>query len=244
MIVVLYLRALIFLVLFPTYTALCSLAVMLTSLFFNSRKVNNHIMRLWATLICQFCGVRVHTRGYENIPTGGCVFLFNHTSFFDIFAIFSTIPDVRFGAKIELFKIPFFGQAMKIVGILPIDRAKREKVYQHYDESKSRIEAGERFVLAPEGTRQKEEVLAPFKAGPFIFAINSKAPIVPVVIRGAAVIWPTQTYLMNLKSWRSEITVDILSPISTVNETLEGRNQLQQKVHAVMSPYFKTTHSD
>lgn len=238
-----WLRALLFLIIFPIYTVVCSILVLTTNILLNDRRIDNVIIRAWARGTCLLAGVSVKVQGLENVPAGGCVFLFNHTSFFDIFAIYSILPELRFGAKVELFKIPFFGYAMRRVGILPIDRSKREKVYRHYEKSRARIEAGEKFVLAPEGTRQEAEVLAPFKAGPFVFAISSKAPVVPLVIRGAAPVWPKKTFFVNMGKWHSEIQLNILSSVSTDGESLETRHHLQQKVYDMMNPYFKTTQS-
>lgn len=235
------LRAWFFLLFLPVYTLFCSIVILTTNILFNQRKIDNKVIRFWAKGICKMAGVKIHVSGMENIPAGGCLFLFNHTSFFDIFAIYTTLPEVRFGAKVELFKLPFFGYAMKRVGILPIDRSQREKVYRHYEKSKSRVEAGERFALAPEGTRQEQEVLAPFKAGPFVFAINSKAPVVPLVIKGASKVLPKKTYLVNRSTWTRDIYMHILKPIPTTEITVETRSELQKKVYDVMNPYFTTS---
>jgi 1-acyl-sn-glycerol-3-phosphate acyltransferase len=189
-------------------------------------------------------GVRVHVEGLENLKKiHGAVLVFNHASFFDIFALAATIRGLRFGAKVELFKIPFFGAAMRQVGMLPIDRARRERVFRIYDEATARMHNGEKFALAPEGGRAGQslagagagaQVLAPFKSGPFVFAIQAKVPIVPVVIRGTSQVLPKGQLFPNWDRWSRNVEVRILAPLETQDYELKDRPELQEQVHLLM----------
>ncbi|MBX3041105.1 MAG: 1-acyl-sn-glycerol-3-phosphate acyltransferase, partial [Bdellovibrionaceae bacterium] len=142
------------------------------------------------------------------------------------------------GAKIELFKIPVFGFAMRRIGILPIDRRNREGVFRVYREAQIRMQQGERFALAPEGTRQDEERLGPFKSGPFVFAINTGAPVVPVVIRNASQILPKHSLFPNMGTWKRRIRLSVLPAVSTQSMKLDDRPILQEKVRTEMLPFF------
>ncbi len=68
---------------------------------------------------------------------------------------------------------------MELCGVLPIDRGNRNKVMKVYENAIARVNRGEAFALAPEGTRQKQVELGRFKRGPFEFAINAQMDIVP-----------------------------------------------------------------
>jgi 1-acyl-sn-glycerol-3-phosphate acyltransferase len=228
---------------YPLVLVFSSILVMAVNLFFNNKKWDDYIVQLWARFSCWMFGVKVKVRGAEHIPAGGCVFLFNHTSFFDIFTMQGALNGFRFGAKIELFKIPVFGLAMRRLGALPIARHNRDEVFKVYEAAQERIHRGERFALAPEGTRQEEEKLGPFKAGPFVFAINAKAPLVPVVIRGAAQILPKGCWIPNLDAWTREVTIDVLKPVSTEGYDIKDRPVLQEKIHKQMEAYFTNVHS-
>lgn len=234
-----YPRSLIGVILFPIHTILCSVSILAVNLLFNNRKLEDHIVEIWTRNACRMFGVKVDVKGLENIPKGGCLFVFNHTSFFDIFAMNGWLGSFRFGAKIELFKIPVFGAAMRRAGILPIARSRREEVFKVYQEAEQRIAAGERFALAPEGTRQKEEILGSFKSGPFIFAINAKAPIVPIIVKGAAAILPKNHFIPNWGVWQSTIHLEVLKPVDPTEFTIEQRPELQEKVRQMMLPYFQ-----
>lgn len=232
------LRTLFVCAIYPFYLAIYSIFSLICSWIFNSRELQDKIIKTWAQGSCWMFGVSINTLGFENIPAGGCLFLFNHTSFFDILAMCASLPSFRFGAKKELFQIPFFGPAMARAGVLPIDRGDRQEVSKVYEKNRSRISQGERFALAPEGTRQQQEILAPFKMGPFIFALSAKAPIVPVIIKNASVVMPKKSWLPNWDAWHRTIDLQVLPAISTETETFEQRHELQNKVYNTMKTHF------
>lgn len=231
-------RSIVMTLLYPAVLILSSLTVLTVNFLFNNKKWDDRVVQLWGQVSCWMFGVKVKVNGFENIPKGGCVYVFNHTSFFDVFAMQGALNGFRFGAKIELFKIPIFGFAMRRLGALPIARHKRDEVFKIYQAAQSRIQRGEKFALAPEGTRQEEEKLGSFKAGPFVFAINAKAPVVPVVIRGAAAILPKGHWFPNGDVWTREITIDVLPPVETGDYDIKDRPVLQEKVRKEMEAYF------
>lgn len=172
-------------------------------------------MSLWSKVVLWFYGVDVIYDGLEKIPSkGGAILLFNHQSHFDIPAVTAySGRRLRYGAKIELFRIPFFGPALRASGCLPIARDNRAEVLRIYDEAAERFKEGVVFALAPEGTRQAKPVLGNFKKGPFIFAVKSKVPVVPVVIEGADRVLPKGELLVNLGAWKRTIRVRGLDAI-------------------------------
>lgn len=239
MLAISFLRSLLMAVVYPFFLVFISALAALSNFVFNSRKIDNKFVEIWGNLSCAMFGVKVNVTGLENVPRNvGAIFLFNHTSFFDIFSMTAALPHLRFGAKIELFNIPMFGLAMRRFGGLPIAREKRHEVIKVYDQAVSRLHAGEQFALAPEGTRQSDEKLGAFKAGPFIFAIKAQVPLVPVVIKNAQSVLPKGKFLPNLNVWRSEIELHILPPIQTVGFSLDQRELLQKQVREKMEAYF------
>lgn len=187
-------------------------------------------------MACWLFGVKVVVIGKDlwKRDSGGVV-LFNHTSFFDIFAMAGYLPDMRFGAKIELFKIPLFGAAMRRVGILPIDRQRKEKVFQIYHQAVERLKSGEKVALAPEGKRTSSpDQLSTFKSGPFIFALQSKVDLIPVVIRGAYEVYSKNNLLPNTNKLISTIHLIVLEPVSTSGDVVEQRIDLQNLTRSRM----------
>lgn len=221
--------------LFILITAFLSLCGVLNFLTLNHRKLHDFIISSWARLVCFIFNVKLRVHHPENIPHTGSVFLFNHSSFFDIFALAAVVPDIRFGAKVELFNIPLFGSAMKSAGTLPIARGSREEVFKVYSAARERIEKNEKFALSPEGGRFYGETLSPFKSGPFIFAITSGALIVPVIIKGAYEVLPMKKIWANSDRWSRTIDIYFLNPHSVRNYNNDNRQELQKVIYDQMN---------
>jgi 1-acyl-sn-glycerol-3-phosphate acyltransferase len=237
--ILLVLRSLIVtLLIFPLMTLVSSLVVLFLANL--GSPLVNGVIQFWARSVCWLYGVTVKVYYPENIRDGGFLLLFNHSSFFDIFAISSVLPEIRFGAKIELFKIPFFGSAMRAVGVIPISREEREKSVQELKNHEHKIAKGMRVALAPEGGRLGgEDFLAPFKSGPFYFALSSGAAIQPVLIQGASLIWPKGSLTPAIKRWKSEIKLIFLPQISTSSYQIDQRNELKNATFHAMDKTLK-----
>jgi 1-acyl-sn-glycerol-3-phosphate acyltransferase len=213
---------------------------LVAALFFRNPSWVDGLIYAWGRRLAWLFQLNIHFGGEKNLPQEGCLFVFNHTSHFDIVVFCAAIRKrARFGAKIELFRIPIFGPAMRAAGVLPIHRGEKEKVFQLYAESASKVREGMSYVLAGEGTRQAQPGVGErFKAGPFVFAINGQFPIVPVVIRGAGEAMPKGRFLACMQSWRHDVDIQVLPPVSTKGLSLDDRDLLQKKVREQMAAVY------
>lgn len=242
MFLVSFFRSLVALVIYIFMTFTLAIVILLLSYIKSTKEFIDRLVVFWGQLAIFLFNIEVNEYNRDSLPLGPCVFLFNHSSFFDVFVLAAKLNKMRFGSKIELFKIPFFGQAMKRIGVLPIARQNREEAYKVYERAiQVAIDKGQQYALAPEGTRQSEEKLGPFKAGPFVFAIKAQVPIVPVVIKGAAKILPKNGIIPNSKNWKGKIEIYYLNPILTEGLTLQQRRELQQSVFFVMNQKITST---
>ncbi len=148
--------------------------------------VYDHCSREWSRKLLRASGADLEVVGTENLPKGHpAVYVSNHQSWFDIFALASTLPgQIRFVAKKELAKIPFLGRAMRSAGHIFIDRQNRQAAFSAYEEAAKAIRAGLNAVVFAEGTRSRTGELQSFKKGPFVLAIAAQVPIVPVYCAG------------------------------------------------------------
>ena len=236
---IIYIRAMIATALFAIGTAILSATGVISNIIFNRRKFDNYIVETWGKLAFFLFNVELKVYGLENMEkVKGAVILFNHASFMDIFTICKGLHNIRFGAKIELFKIPVLGACMRRFGTLPIARGNREEVFRVYEEAKVRFARGERFCLSPEGGRFRSDQLLPFKAGPFVFAINAQVPLIPVVIKGAYEVWPKGKILANSDRWKRTIELHVLPPVETTGYTTETRGPLQEKIYKMMNDIY------
>jgi 1-acyl-sn-glycerol-3-phosphate acyltransferase len=238
--VLIYLRSILALIIFVPVTFVSSV-LMISNVIFHSRRFAEGLIRIWARIAVKLWSVQVDVEGRENVPAGGCLFVFNHSSDFDIPVIYSVSPPrCFFGAKIELFSIPFFGRALRIAGMLPITRSDRSGVLKLYDESIKRVHKGDSFLLAGEGTRQPVPGVGDkFKSGPFIFAINGQFPIVPLVLHGVGELLPKGQILACTKSWHSRVTLRYLKPISTTGLTVDDRERLKTDTREIMAQAYQ-----
>ncbi|MEZ4483858.1 MAG: lysophospholipid acyltransferase family protein [Syntrophotaleaceae bacterium] len=71
---------------------------------------------------------------------------------FDILALFAGVPgQFRWMAKIELFRIPLFGLAMRRAGAIAVDRSNRRNSVLSMRQAVQRIADGTSVVIFPEG---------------------------------------------------------------------------------------------
>lgn len=220
-------------------TAFFSVLVLLSAVC-GQQRLATRLISFWSKMNFAFFGIELLIEGEENLPdAGGGILVFNHQSHFDITALCAaTDKQIRFGAKIELFKIPFFGRAMRSIGTLPIARDNRSGVMKIYAEAAKRFAEGTIFVLAPEGTRQSEPVIGRFKKGPFIFALNAGVPVIPAVIKGAYEVLPKQTVFINVGRMKRVIHVRFLPPVSTQAYELGRVDELAMHVRTQMASAF------
>lgn len=240
--IIFYLRSLLMSFVFIGLTLIVSIISLANNIIWGSRKLDDKIVFAWAKITCFLFNIKINIHHIENRPSEGTVFLFNHSSYLDIFLLLVAIPGLRFGAKIELFKIPIFGAAITRAGTLPIARGNREEVFKVYEKARSRLqEDKEKFALSPEGGRFYGKNLGPFKAGPFVFAISSGAIISPVVMKGVYEALPKSTLLTNKDRWKREIDIYFLEPVDTKGFSVDQRQDLQKIVYERMnSEWIKT----
>lgn len=226
------------------WTLLYCLIAMFFAAINKQETADEHVI-FWAKSLLKVFNVEVVVEGLENLPKGrGALFIFNHQSHFDILALKAFIPrSVRFGAKAELFKIPFFGPAMRATGTLPIERDNRAEVFRVYQQAMSRFSSEMSFVLAPEGTRQKRPEIGTFKKGPAIFAINAQVPLVPTVIAGAYEVLPKQRLLPNRDRWKSKIYMRFLPPMETAGLAPKDAARIAEEARAKVVEAFSELHA-
>jgi len=186
----------------------------------------------WARQILRAAGTPVHAVGLEHVPPGEpVIYASNHSSMFDIWALFATLPgSVRFVAKRELFRIPLLGPAMRAAGHIPIDRAVKARAFEAYDEAARIIKRGITPVVFPEGTRSPTGDLLPFKNAPFALAIAAQVPIVPVYVHHTVEILPKGAWRLRPRP----IRLFVGAPIPTAGLTPRDREALRDRVRAAI----------
>jgi 1-acyl-sn-glycerol-3-phosphate acyltransferase len=192
-----------------------------------ARWIYEGIPRLWCQAILRAAGVTMRIHGVENVPRNEArIYVANHVSWFDVFALASYLPRYRFIAKKELFKLPIFGPAIRSTAAIEIDRGNRKAAFQAYETAARDVKEGLSVIVYPEGTRGRTYELRPFKKGPFVLAIAAHVPIVPTIIHGTIEIQPKGSFRIR----PGEIDLYFLEPIPTTGLTYSDRDALMKTV--------------
>jgi 1-acyl-sn-glycerol-3-phosphate acyltransferase len=132
-------------------------------------------------------GIKTEITGLENVPGGRpCIFMCNHVSNLDPPVVLPLLPGrSSVLLKKELMRIPILGRAMRMGQFVPVERGgKRDAAQTSVIAAGEALASGLNILVFPEGTRSRDGRLAAFKKGPFFLAMETKAPVVPVVISG------------------------------------------------------------
>jgi 1-acyl-sn-glycerol-3-phosphate acyltransferase len=112
--------------------------------------------------LCRLFGIKIRVIG-EAVTDRGVLMVANHTSYFDILVMSSTLP-VSFVAKLEVASWPLFGLMSKLQRTIFVDRSKRAEAAKGAQEIRKRLKAGDTLVLFPEGTTSDGNRILPFKS--------------------------------------------------------------------------------
>lgn len=186
---------------------------------------------LWGRTHLFVGGVRIVEHGVENKAGRQHIFVANHLGNFDVFALAATLRWMKFVAKAELFRVPLLGPAMARAGMIPIERANRKAAFTSYSLATERIKAGASVAVYPEGTRGYSYSLRPFKKGPFVLAIQSQAPVVPVYIYGALDVQRKGEFHVR----PGTIHMHWLPGIPTAGMTYDQRDDLARQTYEAMA---------
>ncbi|NQV16159.1 1-acyl-sn-glycerol-3-phosphate acyltransferase [bacterium] len=181
-----YFLVLVFLV---PWTAIWITLVILGKLVNPSGYAAHACGRMWAWGILATSRIKLEIDGLENINKNSqYIFISNHTSAFDIPAIYWGLKN-KMGmlAKKQLKYVPFFGWAMWAAGHFFVDRKNHKEALAVMDQVTAQLAEDKSHSLAifVEGTRSLDGQLSHFKKGAFLVSLNTGIPIVPVVINGA-----------------------------------------------------------
>jgi 1-acyl-sn-glycerol-3-phosphate acyltransferase len=210
-----------------------SLGFMLTAVvyvftrpFDSRRMVSGRMLRLVAhaaALLSPMWRFRIHGELPAKLgPKTVCVS--NHCSHTDVFLICHLPWEMKWLAKRSLFKVPFIGWGMWLVGDVGVERGSA-KAIAALGECRSWLERGVPVMIFPEGTRSKTGETQPFKDGAFKLAIEAGAEVLPMAVAGTE-------HALSKHDWRPGFARGILrvgKPIPTTGLTAADLPKLKQQ---------------
>ncbi|KAM9206619.1 1-acyl-sn-glycerol-3-phosphate acyltransferase beta isoform 2-T2 [Dugong dugon] len=224
------------------YCALCVgvsiVASVICLLRHGGRTVEN--MRIISWLLRSFkyiYGLRFEIQGREKLEVDRpCVIISNHQSILDMMGLMETLPKrcVQIAKRELLFWGPV-GLVMYLGGVFFINRQRSSTAVTVM------AEVGERMVrenlkvwIYPEGTRNSNGDLLPFKKGAFYLAVQAQVPIIPVVYSSYSSFYNLETKLFT----SGTIKVEVLDAVPTTGLTTADIPKLVDTCHQNMRSTF------
>ena len=184
------------------------------------------------------CGVHLTVTGRENIPEDRPVlYVSNHRSYFDIVIGYPLVKGLcGFVAKKQILKVPLLRVWMRLLYCQFLDR---DNVREGMKTIKSCVEQirdnGISMWICPEGTRNQEAEMLPFKEGSFKIAEMAGCPVVPVAIRHS------DDVLEKHVPWihSAHVTIAFGKPVETADLDRAGKKALPGQVRGIIEEMLK-----
>ena len=149
----------------------------------NWKKFSFKLFLVWSWLMRIFCFYGVKKIKNTELPEGPYIIIANHSSYLDIFLMYSILPKHRFVflGKSEILSYPIIRTYFKNLNI-PVFRGDKSKAGQSYNLAAKAVKEGWSIVIFPEGGIPDSQCpkMIPFKNGAFKLAKALNIPIVPL----------------------------------------------------------------
>jgi 1-acyl-sn-glycerol-3-phosphate acyltransferase len=223
-------RILSYINLFCSTLFLCFIAYLAMPFFGRKEELVHRMARFWARVYLIIGGVNVTFRGGDHLKEPPYIIMSNHQSALDIMSLLIGLPvSFKFVAKQELFRIPVFGWALKRAGYVSLDRENPRKALKDMEVAAQKIKDGASLVIFPEGTRSANGRLLPFKKGAFSLAMKAGVPIIPLGIKGTALLQP-EGY--NVPIRKGSVTIVAGEPIPVEGKGTGYKDALAEQVRS------------
>lgn len=235
-----FIRSLIFNILFYGWTTICCLLLLPALLFPRSFVLGATRVYLFFVGLFEkyIMGLSYEIRGSEFLPkTGTYIVAAKHQSAYETLKLHALFGDPTIILKQELMKIPLFGFFLKKIDVIPINRKNKEASIRAIVEGAKRMAKNNRpIVIFPQGTRVPVNVDAkqkPYKGGIVKMYSHTDIPIIPMALN-SGLFWGRKSFMKR----PGRVVFEFLPPIEPglpdkkVMRALEDR--IEEKTHNLM----------
>uniref|UniRef100_A0A8D2E2W0 1-acyl-sn-glycerol-3-phosphate acyltransferase n=1 Tax=Sciurus vulgaris TaxID=55149 RepID=A0A8D2E2W0_SCIVU len=224
------------------YCALClsvsAVASAVCLLRHGGRTVENMSIISWFVRSFKYAyGLRFDVKGREKLEVDRpCVIISNHQSILDMMGLMEILPRrcVQI-AKRELMFLGPVGLVMYLGGVFFINRQRSSTALTVMaDLGERMVQENLKVWIYPEGTRNDNGDLLPFKKGAFHLAVQAQVPVVPVVYSSFSSFYNLKTKLFT----SGTIKVQVLDAVPTSGLTVADVPKLMDTCHHAMRSTF------
>jgi len=206
-------------------TILMGTAALFSLLF--GKRYGAYVTHLWGRAVMAGYGIRLDVRGRGHAGGGPYVIVANHSSMLDIPAMAAAVPlRFHFVSRPFFFHVPFLGWGMRAAGHIAIQRGKAREAAQTLQNLRTRLASGLSVCLFPEGTRSPDGTVQRYKRGPFLTAVETGTPVLPVSLGGVAARLPKK----KLVATPGRIRVTFGEPIPDDGVDQRGTKELARRI--------------
>lgn len=186
----------------------------------------------WGLGIMKKYKIKLNISGLENVPEGPVVFVSNHQGYADIpvFCAVLAKKQIGFVAKTSLGRIPVFGEWIRDIRSVFIERDDPRSSLKTMEEGIEFLKKGFSLVIFPEGTRSKGPKPGEFRKGSLRLATKSGVPIVPVTLNGTYQVFEENGWVKS----GAEADFHIHPAIGTKGLSKAETNSLAEKVESII----------
>ena len=170
---------------------------------------------------------------YDQVPKGQVVFIPNHASFCDAFALTAALPDERLrdtqwaGWVGIAFGNPVFSYFSRLAQVVPIDAEK--SMLTSLALGAAVLKGGKSLIWFPEAKRTLDGNLLPFKQGIGILMKDQDIPLVPVFLDGTAKALPPGQSFPSYFPNPPKVRVFFGEPVEAAQLMKEGEGESPQE---------------
>jgi 1-acyl-sn-glycerol-3-phosphate acyltransferase len=192
----------------------------------------------WLRVACRIFGITLSLRddnsGHLGPPPHLYIWL-NQSNLAEVLA-FRALPKHFLVINVEYAAMPLLGWARVLLSDVVIVRQWKSQAKRGVARAAKRLAAGETWLISVEGARSLDGALQPYKKGPVVMALQSKATIIPMFLHGGREIMPRG-------DWRlrpGHVEVHLLKAIPTRGLTFDDRNDLLERLQKLADAEFET----
>ncbi|MBY7649486.1 MAG: 1-acyl-sn-glycerol-3-phosphate acyltransferase [Candidatus Liberibacter europaeus] len=207
-----FIRSLIFNILFFIHIFFVSLFFMMSYLFITRRqclyiaKISTNINQLLLKYVTR---THVTIEGLDNIPKSGCIIAIKHQSSWDTIYFLTCVEDPIFILKHTVFYMPIIGLYCIKQGMIGVNRnSKNLNMKNIINRSREAVKNNRQLIIYPEGTRRSPGEATLYKKGISYIYDSLEVPVIPVVVH-AGLFWPRGRFIR----YPGHFKVRVLRPI-------------------------------
>jgi 1-acyl-sn-glycerol-3-phosphate acyltransferase len=240
--VLIFLRSLVFNILFYVVFLLWSLVALPT--FLMPRGAVLRVASWWAKtnilLMRVICGIRVEFRGVEKIPKGPLIVAAKHQSMWETISLLSFFDAPFFVVKRELNFIPLFGLFLIKTRMVAIDRRSGSRALLAVTRrAAEEVRHGRQFVIFPEGTRTAPGAPPNYKTGVALIYSECGVQCLPIALN-SGLFWPRRTFMR----YPGTLVMEFLDPIPPGLKRDEFLKRLQTTIETASDRLVATAQAE